>query len=298
MKKILILIIFVLLVNPVFASHNEKEKEECGLTNIGQCIINAITNAVTGLLNFTLSPFIKLSFDFLETAPATSVFYNLWKIVTLMISALYTLLIICSGLYMILRSDNIEGRIKAKKYLKNSSIILILVPVSFYLYEGLTEFASILTRIGLNNIDKSFLLIDFSSISGAVEEIILYVFYLFILIVTTLFLGIRYFFASVGIVFFPIAILLYFIPFTQNYGKFLLNLILTTLFVPFFISIILAGFSKLSHVGMFQHFETLLATISFLTIDIMLVLIAFFSVFSAFNTLKEGSGWVMTYLKK
>jgi len=296
MKKILILIIFVLLINPVFASHNEKE--ECGLTNIGQCIINAITGAIMGLLNFTLSPFIKLSFDFLETAPATSVFYNLWKTVTLMISALYTLLIICSGLYMILRSDNIEGRIKAKQYLKNSIIILILVPASFYLYTGLTEFASILTRIGLNNIDKSFLLIDFSSVSGAVEEIILYVFYLFILIITTLFLGIRYFFASVGIVFFPIAILLYFIPFTQNYGKFLLNLILTTLFIPFFISIILAGFSKLSQVGMFQHFETLLATISFLTIDIMLVLIAFFSIFSVLNTLKEGSGWVMTYLKK
>ena len=130
----------------------------------------------------------------------------------------------------------------------------------------------------------------------------MYLIYLIAIIITLILLAIRYFFASIAIIFFPIGILLYFFPFTQNYGKLILNLILINLFIPFFASIMLAGFSQLAHTGIFQNLQTLLATITFITIDVMLLLLALFSVFTGINQtinfVKGGYEWVTTFPKR
>lgn len=304
MKKKLLLIFFIviLLSTSVFASHRDEEESECGLTNIGQCIINAIIGAITGILNLILYPFVETTLSFLRTQPNVDAFYYLWRTIVSIISVLYVLIIGFSGLYLILKSDSVEGRIKAKSYLKNAIILIILIPSSFYLYDLLLKFTSGLSNIALSHVNESFFYIDYDSIGGAIEETIMYLIYLIAIIITLILLAIRYFFASIAIIFFPISILLYFFPFTQQYGKFMLNLILINLFIPFFASITLAGFSQLAHTGIFQNLQTLLATITFITIDLMLIFLALFSVFTGINQTisfaKGGYEWVTTFPKR
>ncbi|MBI5065992.1 hypothetical protein HZA97_07175 [Candidatus Woesearchaeota archaeon] len=296
-KFFFVLLIFLVLLTPVFAVNEEPTKEECSLMNIKQCIIDV----VAGIFNLPLLPFIQLSLSFLKVQPNIDVFYNLWHTIIIMLSALYVLVFSASGLYLILKSDDLEGRIKAKQFIKNSLIVLMIIPASFYLYQTLLAFSGGLTNLSLNLVDEKFLYIDFSNITKAIEEILMYVFYLGILIITSLFLSIRYFFASIGVVFFPLGIFLYFIPFTKNYGKLILNLTFINLFIPFLASIILAGFSQLSQQGLFVHFETLLATSAFLTIDLMILIIALFCILSGINQsinfFKGGYEWVTTYHK-
>ena len=304
MKKLFfIFFIVILLSTQVFASHNDDEEStECSFSNIGQCIINAITGAITGILNLILYPFVEITLSFLRTQPNVSAFYYLWRTIVSIISVLYVVVISFSGLYLILRSDSVEGRIKAKTYLKNAIILIVLIPSSFYLYDLLLKFTSGLSNIALNHVNESFFYIDYDSIGGAIEETIMYLIYLIAIIITLILLAIRYFFASIAIIFFPIGILLYFFPFTQNYGKLILNLILINLFIPFFASIMLAGFSQLAHTGIFQNLQTLLATITFITIDVMLLLLALFSVFTGIyqtiNFVKGGYEWVTTFPKR
>ena len=144
-------------------------------------------------------------------------------------------------------------------------------------------------------IPNDFFLITFESIT----EIIFYMAYLAILILTSLLLIIRYLIVSFGVVFFPIGIFLYFIPYTKSYGKVILNFLTVNVFISFFNAVILLCCSKLISIPLFEHFKLLVMISSFSLVFLNTCYFMFFSLIkSSFNVATSVINPVSSLAKK
>jgi len=230
----------------------------CSITNIGECIVEFFFDFILDLINDAIEPLLKLVKYFLSEPVKISLFSEPWSIIIYIISMFYGLVLVYIGLKFMLSGDSPEKREGAKSSLKNIIIMMILIQSSFILYSVLLDLSGALTKTMLDLTGDKFFRLSFDSFSSFALELLLLGVYLVHLVAVILILAMRYIAVSAGVLFFVIGIFFYFIPFLQNFGKFILYTLGSLIFIPFFYSIIFLVSSKIIQINAFREFKILI----------------------------------------
>jgi hypothetical protein len=241
-------------------------------------------NYFAGLLTSPLQPLLTLIKELLSAQVEISIFTSLWAIIIYMLSMFYSLLILYSGFQFIISGHDVVKREKAKEWLRNVLIMIVLVQASYFLYDLAVQLSGVMTSATLNLMGNNLFNANSGGIVGIALQIIFFMFAIIVLITTVLFLVIRYVIVAVGVVLFPIGIFFYFVPFLRHYGLLILNFLGIAMFITFIDAVILIGFSKVMEIAIFSNLQIFLVISAFICIDILMFFLMFFSIIkSAMN---------------
>jgi len=254
---------------------------ECGLTNLATCLPEKFFEFVLSLLNAPLQGLLYLVKSLLTEAVNINIFHPLWAIIIYIISLFYGIFFIFAGFNFIISGYDAAKRENAKSWITNIVLMIIFIQASFYIYDLIVEIGSLLTLGVVDLINPEFFLLTNSSFESLGLQLMLMLPYALIILTTLVLLGFRYLLVSIGVVLFPLAIFFYFLPPLRAYGKMILNVLLTIIFVTFFDAIILFGASALTSIEIFENYGILVPTIAFLTIDLLMVFLLVFAMLKA-----------------
>ena len=261
MKKIFIPLFLILLLVP-FAVADGGE-EECGLTNLGSCIVDYLIDAILFIFNSALAPLLWLVQTLLTAEVNISLFYHFWSVIRYMLSFFYVFFIIYAGYTLLMSSANPIKRAHAKEVLTNLIIMIVLVQGSYYIYGLLIDISVNMSSVMIDMVDPDFFLLTADNIVNFGLQFLFALSYVIVLLLTVLLLVFRYVIVTLGLVFFPLGIFCYFTPPLRGQGQFILTLIGTMIFLPFFNMIIIYGCSLLLDVPIFQNFKILVMITAF-----------------------------------
>jgi hypothetical protein len=281
LNKKLILLLLTLLAIPIAYA----EEEKCGLTNLAVCIPQKLYEYTLSIINAPLQPFLTLTKNLLSEPVNIENFLPLWAIIIYIISIFYGLFILTAGFNLIISGYSAERRERAKEWLKNVILMVFFVQASYFLYSVILELASALTAGVLNLIDETFFLLTIDNITNIGLQLILAIPYLLTLLTSIVLLALRYLLVAVGVIFFPIGLFLNFIPPLKSYGKLILNILMIIIFLPFVQSLMLLGASKLVEISIFENFKALIMTVSFILVNLTMILLILFAVVKAAFTI-------------
>ena len=264
---------------------------ECGLTNLAICIPEKIAEFAVSILNLAVEPLLNLNHSLLTEPVIISIFHPFWAIMVYIISLLYGLFFLFAGFNFMVSGYDAAKREKAKEWLLNIVLMILFVQASYLIYELMIEFGSLLTAGVINLINPDFFLMTADNITNFGLQIVLLTPYVAVLLVTSIFLALRYLLVSMGILFFPIAIFLYFIPPVRAYGKLILNVLIVAILLPFFNALILLGASMLIDIPLFSNFKIVLVTVAYISIELFMILLMLFAALKAvFSVLESDTG--------
>lgn len=293
MKKLILVLLLVLLLIPVVYAEEpveEEEEESCGLLNLASCIPHKIYDFFINLINAPIKPLLNFIKSLLTEPVEIGLFVPLWAIMLYIISLFYGILMLYSGFNFMVSGYDSAKRAKAKEWFKNIFIMIVLVQASYFLYALTLDVSSLLTSGVVNLIDPNFFLLTADNIVNIGLEFMFGILYAVILLISVLFLTLRYVIVATGVIIAPIGIFLYFIPPTKDYGKLILNFLAVAIFITFLDAIIFLVCSKLVEITLFASFKILIMITAFaVTNFLMFYLMLFSALKSAFNT---GEGMV------
>ncbi len=264
---------------------------ECGLSNLATCLPQLFLEFVLTLLNSALQPLVDLAKALLTEPVNVMLFYGLWVIIIYLISLFYGLFFLFAGFNFMISGYNSAKREQAKAWLTNVLLMILFVQSSFFLYELTIELGSLLTASIINLIDPTFFLLQADSFLDLGLNLLLTAFYVLVLLVSVILLGVRYLLVSMGVVFVPIGLFLYFIPPLKSYGTMILSVLAVLIFIPFFDALILLGSSLLMNVSLFDHFSMLVTTLSFVMINLFMICVVLFALLkAAFSVIDSDVG--------
>jgi len=255
--------------------------EECGLLNLATCIPQKIYDFIIGIINAPISPLLTLVKSLLTEPVRTTLFSPIWAIMVYILSLFYGLLILYSGFNFILSGYNAARREKAKEWLRNVLIMIVLVQASYFLYSLVLDLNSLMTAGVMNIIDENFFKITADNIINIGLQFFFSVIYVIALLLAALVLTIRYLIVAAGVVLIPLAIFLYYIPPLQSYGRAILYFLASCIFSTFLDAIIFLVSSKLLEVGLFADFKILVMISAFGLANLLMLYLMFFSMLRA-----------------
>ncbi|MDP4012020.1 MAG: hypothetical protein Q8R00_00220 [Candidatus Nanoarchaeia archaeon] len=276
MKKILVLILVALLIFPSVNAKEDK-KDSCSLLNISKCISDVFFKGLLSVVNAPISFLSNLVKKLLTSPLKASYFKDIWQAMVYVISAFYGILFMYSGFIFMISGGNAERREKAKSYLKNLIIMIVLVQASFFIYNIAGDINNKMTSGVFNLIDEDFFKVETHNLGNLIFEFMFYTLYLIFIMITLLLLVMRNSILDLGIVIFPFGLSFYFFEPLKSYGKSILHFLGSNMFVGFFISIILLAFSKLVDIESDATIKTLVLMNAFLIISLLLVYVMLFS---------------------
>jgi len=253
----------------------------CSLTDPAGCIVGALFGFVVDLINMSLQPFLSTVKYLLSEPVNISIFSGVWGIIIYILSMFYGILLIWIGIKFILSGESPVEREKAKNSLKNTIIMMVLVQISYYLYDLIINISSSLTKVILNLTGNDFFLLSSYNNSNLGLQILFLGMYLLNLVATAVILSLRYICVSVGVIFFAIGIFFYFIDPLQDYGKLIINGLITLIFLPVFYSLIFLACSKLVEVESLQDIKLLITVGAFSLIIISTIIAVLFVIIKA-----------------
>jgi hypothetical protein len=265
----IIYILLLLILVPLVSA------DSCSITNLGDCLPESFFNYFLDSINAPLEFILGFIEDLLAEPVDPSVFGEIWAIVIYIISMFYGLLLVYSGFNFILSGYDSAKREKAKSWLKNVLIMILLVQASYLIYVLILDVNSALTTSVFNLIDADFFVFTMDSVSEVASEIVFGFTYLAILLITVIILIIRYLIVSFGVALFPIGIFFYFIEPLKGFGKSILNFLFINIFMSFFASLIFLISSKLLETVIFSDMKMGLMMASFTLVNIMLIYFLF-----------------------
>lgn len=253
----------------------------CGLVNLGACLPEAFFRFLIEIINAPLQPFLQLTLNLLSEPINLGLFFHLWVIVIYCLSMFYALLLLGSGFNFMIAGYDSEKREKAKTWLRNTLIMIVLVQASFFIYQLALDLSAAVTSGTLSLINPDFFLIGVDGISDLGMALFFGIFYLATLLLTALVLTIRYAVVAIGVVLLPLGIFFYFISPLKAYGSLILNVLGVAVFVTFFDALLLAGFSRLIEVSIFGEIRLIILIAAFLLISVLMIFLMLFSVVKA-----------------
>ena len=296
MKKLIALTLLLLLVVPAAVAAEEEEKK-CGLTNLASCIPQKIYDFFIGILNLPIQPLLFFIKALLGEPVSISIFQGIWAIIIYILSMFYGLLFIYSGFNFLFSGLDVVKREMAKEWLKNTVVMIVLVQASFYLYDLALQLTGTMTSAVLTMVDEHFFLITADNIVNIGLEAILVPVYVIVLLLTALVLAARYIVVSIGVVFIPIGIFLYFIPPLREYGRFILHFLGMLTAIVFIDAIIILACSMLIEIPLFENFKIIVMIVCFLMVDLTIVLMAKMIISSSsFQSGKENLAQAAKYI--
>jgi len=243
------------------------------------------------IINAPLLPLLELIKKLLSEPVNISPFSSLWSVMIYVISLFYGLLLLYSGFNFIISGHDAAKRENAKTWLRNIIIMVVLVQASFFLYAAVLEISSLLTISVLDIVNQNFFLLTVDNLANFGLELLFGIVYVAMLLLTVILLTVRYLIVSVGVVFVPIAIFLYFIPPLKSYGRLIINFLGVCIFTTFFDAVIILASSKLVEIPLYANFKILLMISAFLLINLLMFYFMFFAAIkSALGTTRSIIG--------
>jgi len=264
---------------------------DCSILNFTSCLPEKFMEYLLSIINAPFVPLLDLVKDLLAEPVNISLFQSLWVLMVYILSIFYGMLVLWAGFNFIISGHDSVKREQAKTWLKNVLIMIVLVQASYFFYELILEISARLTSGIIDMINPDFFLLTADSLGSLALELVFGISYLFTLLITIIFLALRYFLVAVGLIFFPFGIFFYFIPFMKSYGKLIINTLMIMIFLPFFQSLILLVVSKMLEVSVFAEFKILVLITSFLLINLVTIFMLVFAIVkSAFALMNTDMG--------
>jgi len=264
---------------------------ECGLTNLATCLPEKFFEYIASMINSGIQPLLNFVQNLLTEPVNINTFHSLWAIIIYIISMFYALFFLFAGFNLMISGHDVGKRENAKNWLRNVVLMILFVQASFLIYDLIIEFASLMTTGVIQLIDPNFFLMTTDNMLNFSLDFSFLLVYLSVLLLTILLLGLRYLLVAIGVVLFPFAMFFYFIPPLQSYGKLILNVLVVSIFVPFFDAIILFGASALLGISIFSGFKIALVSVAFISINLLMVFMVIFVVIkAAFGVLNSDVG--------
>ncbi len=238
-------------------------------TNSGKAAVRGFNTTLLGL-----------TANLLSANPDPESMYKLWQSITLIISSFYLIIFMIVGLKFLTSGHSVEGREKAKGWLKNAFMMIIGVNVSFYLYKLILELSTAITKyIWITGFENFF---TDSILTGAGFVMLIFSAATIGLALITLFL--RYAFLLIAVLLFPIGIFLYYTPNLQNWGKIIFNLIGIALFMQFIDVIIFLASNQIITAFTGEPGQAFIPALAFALVAIINILMTVYAVLkSAFS---------------
>jgi len=261
---------------------------QCGLTNLGTCLIQNLFQFILNVVNAPIQPFLQMTLNLLSSAVNLDLFVVMWVIVIYVLSMFYSLLLLGTGFNFMISGYDSEKRENAKQWLRNTLIMIILIQSSYFIYDLAIDLSSIITTTTLSLVDSNFFYLGTSGIVDLGIAISFGLVYLITLITPSIVLVIRYAFVSFGVVLFPIAIFFYFIPPLKAYGSLIINFLGICIFVTILDALILAGFAKLANISAVSGFHVIILISAFILINIFMIFLLFFGIIKSGMSVYQG----------
>lgn len=260
----------------------------CSITDLPTCIVSEGINALLLIINGPIQPVLSLIKLLLTQPPVIAPLAPIWGIMVYVISLFYGLVLLWAGFSFIISGSTPQRRERAKEWLQNAVLMIVFVQASYYIYLLLTDLAAGLTTGVVGLIDPNFFLITIDNPVNVGFELMFGFLYTFTLSTTAIILGITYLLGSIGVVFFPIGLFLWFIPPLRDIGKYIVTKLVFILFLPFFASIILLTASLLAGTGPFATTKIMLAILAFSAINLWFIIMGLLVIIrSAFSLLRS-----------
>jgi len=234
-------------------------------------MIEWLSDLLLNLVNAPLQPFIYAIETLLGAEPVIEPFLDVWRIIVYVLSFLYLLPILYAGGTLLVSGNDPMRRNSAKEWLKNAVLMIVLVQASYWLYGILISLSGGMVEGLLDLVDSSFLLFTFDNLLNIGFELIFGILYFIVLIITILFLAMRYMIVSLGVLLAPIGVFLYFIPPLRGYGKYVLHGLGIFAFLPIIQVLVVLACSKLVNVSLFGNFEIIIMINCLLLIDFLVM---------------------------
>ncbi len=251
---------------------------DCDVLNLPACMMDVVKDFVLSFINAPIKPLLSAVQALLTTPASVDIFSSIWAVMVYVISLFYGLFFIIAGLNFIISGYNAERRAKAKQWLQNVVLMMLFVQASFLIYKLVAEIAANLTAGVMGLIDPSFFLFTLDSIVNSFLQIFFGVFYVLAILLTVILLVMNFVLASMGVLYLPFGIFFYFIPPLRDIGRFIMNLLAFTLFLPFFASLILLAYSAIAKLPIFSSFKILFMIGAFMLINILMLLLAILAI--------------------
>jgi len=253
-----------------------------------ESLIDGFFGYLITIVNAPLQPLLDLVKNLLSGQVSVELFGSIWGIMVYILSLFYGLLLLYAGFNFIISGHDIVKRENAKAWLRNVLIMTVLIQASYLLYQLVLGISSVLTSSVINMVDPHFFLFTFDNFINIGLELSFGGLYVVILLLTVVLLGIRYLVVSLGVIFAPLGIFLYFVPPLRAYGKLILNFLGINIFITFIDAIIILASSKMVDVGVFGSAEILLMISAFaLVLFVTLYFMLFGVIKAAFNVAGE-----------
>jgi hypothetical protein len=255
------------------------------ITGVPKQALDIFSGAFKGsLINFN-DPLMELSKTLLTTNPDPSGLQVWWESIILVISSFYLLLFLGIGFMFLFASLDAEKRATAKEWLKNAFLMIVLINISFILYELLLSLTTAITNyLWISGFEQFFDPNAFSEMGSA--GLIVYGITVFLSAIT---LFIRYVFLLLGVVLFPIGIFLYFIPPLNSWGRMIFNLIGIALFMQFIDVVILVASNQAMIQLVGNAGQNMVPALAFTIIFVLNILLMFYAVLKSIFTATENS---------
>jgi len=264
----------------------------CGITNLGTCLVEKFFEFIIYILNLPVKPLLSIIDNLLTQPVNVDIFAGVWSIIIYILSLFYGLLLLVVGFRFLLSGSSPEQREKAKKSLTNTILMMIFIQTSFFLYKLILEVISSVTTVIFNLIRDDFFLITMDSIGNIGLELVLIVPYVLTLIITLIFLVLRYICVGMGVVFFAIGIFFYFIESLNQYGRLILNYLFVVMSLPFFYSIIFLASSKFLDLAVFSNMKIVVMIGAFSLANLGTLFLILFVIFKAANAVAKPIGTI------
>ena len=214
------------------------------LTNLPFCIVESFFAFIVSGLIAALQGLIDASFKFLFSSPDPRLFCSSYNAIMAVIESLYAIALMGLALMFIVRSNDVEGRLAAKQWLQNLISMIVVLSVSFLLFQTLLDFNTYLSTSIANEAMKT-IFTPSGSFTSAIFALLMLLLIASLLLLTFVTLLLRYILIPFLLLLFPVAIFLYFTPLTQSWGKAFLKAIAIVVFMTSFDTLILLGLSAL-----------------------------------------------------
>ena len=264
---------------------------ECGLTNLAVCLPEKFFEYILSIFNAPLEPLLNLTKNLMSESVNIMLFHSFWAVIVYVISLFYGLFFMFAGVNFIISGYDAVKRENAKQWLRDIVLMVLFIQASFFIYALLIDLSARLTGGVLDIIPSDFFLLHAQGVADFGLQLIMLLPYLLVLVITIIFLGLRYLLVSIGVVLFPLAIFFYFIPPLKSYGKLILNILVMTIFITFFNAVILFGASQLMLIPIYQNVSIFLTISAFFTLDLLMIFALLFGIIkSVFSVLDSDIG--------
>jgi len=256
----------------------------CGISNLGSCIVEKFFEFLINIINLPIRPLLAMINNLMIEPANIGLFASTWSIIVYILSLFYGIFLLIIGFKFMISGNSPERREKAKKNLANILIMMVLIQASFMLYGLALDIMSAVTSVIYNQIPQGFFLVTNDNFSNIGLELIMILPYLLTLLITLIFLALRYILVGVGVIFFAIGIFFYFLDSLESYGKLILNYLGVLISLPFFYSIILLASSQFLNTGVFSNMKILVMIGGFSLVNFFTIILTLFVISKAANS--------------